>query len=265
MLRSLWFLFLTAEAASSQTFLAYQSADSGCNFLGHYQQGRFIDTTKTRGAIDPYTDAGRAIVPEFIAGRDYPAITARGNAVRILVTDVSASQDRPTYRFHANASEPVLITTAPLPLEVLPTLAARLTHTAERQIQARAKQLWERALSERDSGDRPSGYTMGKPQVETVGDGILVVYYPLNIEPLNDNRGSMFFLYSEKQHQIIRAEFGHPAWAFKSSVRTIKPEFYFRLRGSPDPYFLAEYSGGWGDWGYAILNLRTGDNELYCY
>src|SRR4051812_36903646 len=120
MLRELALFSLTATAASCQTFLAYQGANSGCIFLGSYNHGRFIDTTKSKGAIDPYSDAGRALVPEFMAGKEYPAISATGAAVRVRVTEVSPRQDRPTYRFHAEVSEPLLITTAPLPLQHVP-------------------------------------------------------------------------------------------------------------------------------------------------
>jgi hypothetical protein len=267
MLQALTFLLMTATAASCQTFLAYQGTDSGCIFLGHYDQGRFADTTKTQGALDPYTDAARTRTPEFIAGREYPAITLHGDTVRILVTDVSPKQDRPTYRFQARASEPALITTAPLPLEIVRTTPVTLSRMVQDQILARAEQLWNRAVSERAGAEKPLHYSLGRPQANTVhdGSGMLAIYYPLDIEPMHDNRGSMFFLYSEKQRQIIRAEFGHPEWALQSSARTIHPEFYFRIRGTPDVHFLAEYTGGWEDSGYAIINLGTGNTELYCY
>jgi len=267
MLRALAFLFLTAPAALCQTFLAYQGTGSGCIFLGHYEQGRFVDTTKTQGALDPYTDAARARIPEFTAGREYPAITAHGDTVHILVTDVSPKQDRPTYRFQARANEPVLIATAPLRLEIVRTTPVALSRIAQDQILTRAEQLWNRAVSERVADEKPLRYSLGKPQVASVhdGSGMLAIYYSLHIEPIHDARGSMFFLYSEKQHQIVRAEFGHPGWALQSSARTIRPEFYFRLKGRPDIHFLAEYSGGWEDPGYAIINLRTGKTELYCY
>jgi hypothetical protein len=273
MLRALTFLFLTVTAALGQTFLAYQGADSGCIFLGNYNQGRFTDTTKTQGALDPYTDAARARVPEFTGGREYPAITARGDTVRILVTDVSPKQDQPTYRFRATTSEPVLISTAPLPIEIVRAVPASLSQPVVQQIRLRAKQLWDRAVGERGPDhelgpeQKLPGYSLGQPQATTVqgGSGMLAVYYPLDIEPSHDTRGSMFFLYSEKQHEIIRAEFGHPQWGLQSSARTIHPEFYFRIKGTPDIHFLAEYSGGWEDRGYAILNMRTGKTELYCY
>jgi hypothetical protein len=133
------------------------------------------------------------------------------------------------------------------------------------QILARAELLWNRAISERLSEKRLR-YALGRPQVATVhGSGMLAIYYPLDIEPMHDNRGSMFFLYSEKQHEIIRDEFGHPEWALQSSARTIHPEFYFRIKGMPDVHFLAAYTGGWEDSGYAIINLGTGRTELYCY
>jgi hypothetical protein len=265
--RALTFLLLTATAAPCQTFLAYQGADLGCIFLGHYDHGRFADTTKTQGALDPYTDAARARIPEFTAGREYPAITTHGNTVRILVTDVSPKQDRPTYRFQARTSEPVLITTAPLPLEIVRTTPVALNRVVQDQIVARAEQLWNRAVSERVADEKPLRYSLGRPQAAAVqdGSGMLAIYYQLDIEPSHDTRGSMFFLYSEKQHQIIRAEFGHPEWALQSSARTIRPEFYLRLKGTPDIHFLAEYTGGWEDPGYAIINLGTGQTELVCY
>jgi hypothetical protein len=267
MLRAFAFLLLTAPAALCQIFLAYQGAGSGCIFLGHYDQGRFADTTKTQGALDPYTDAARARIPEFTAGREYPAITAHGDTVRILVTDVGPKQDRPTYTFQARTSEPALITTAPLPLEIVRTAPAALSRIAQDQILARAEQLWNRAVKERAAGEKPLRYSLGKPQVSGVhdGSGMLAIYYPLDIEPIHDTRGSMFFLYSEKQHQIVRAEFGHPEWALQSSAQTIRPEFYFRIKGTPDIHFLAEYAGGWEDPGYAIINIGTGKTELYCY
>jgi hypothetical protein len=68
----------------------------------------------------------------------------------------------------------------------------------------------------------------------------------------------MFFIYSVADGKVVRGEFGHPEWAFDSTVQAIRPKLYFRLGTSPDIYFVAETEGGWESYGHSLLRASNG-------
>lgn len=95
-----------------------------------------------------------------------------------------------------------------------------------------------------------------------------MVRYPLDLIEAGggrDKRAQAFFMYSVKEGRIIRAAFGHPEWAFTSSVLTVQPEIYFRITGDGRTYFVGLHVGGWEDTTRALYDFRTGRELLLCY
>jgi len=75
-----------------------------------------------------------------------------------------------------------------------------------------------------------------------------------------DDRASVFFLYSETDHRIRFATFGHPEWGTNAPhVFTVFPRIFFTISADPRVYMLAVSYGAWESMGtWVVFDATTG-------
>jgi hypothetical protein len=78
-----------------------------------------------------------------------------------------------------------------------------------------------------------------------------------------DDRGSVFFIFSESEQKIVFETFGHPEWnSSREGVRTIQPELYFKVGSDSRTYFVGVDNGGWESHGWGIFEFPSGRRVL---
>lgn len=261
-----------------------QLNQAGCVFMGSYEAGRFAKAPEISESNPDIELAVRRILGAFPYRQQLTGVDRRGRLVKATVE--SANPDNindigeVTLRVHIQGGttplDGALLTTKPIAIRVLRRESVHLPSAVNIMLRQRAKELWIKHLPEQSIYHQSSRYTLKPPLVERIEGvpGVLTVLYPMDIEEDNlygdgqnvhDNRGSMFFIYSEADHKVIRGEFGHPEWSSDSTVWTIKPELYFRISTSSDVFFVGVSEGGWESIGHGMFDLRTGREVLSCY
>jgi hypothetical protein len=261
------------------------STVAACVFLGSYESGGFLPAAELRSAPPDFDEAFATSIAAFSAGEGLLAVGPAGQRFNVTVDRVDPGATnavgapslvirvptRPTLR------EGAWLMTSNVPLRILPRRPARLDAAAKSLFRARARELWDRHLSERPPDERPLRYRLRNPIVERVDalPGVITVRIPMDIEERNpkggkartihDERGQMFFVYSTETRRIIREEFGHPEWSQHSTVRTIKPWMFLQAGSNNAVFFVGQNSAGWESDEVALFDLRTGREVLTCW
>src|SRR5262245_22494241 len=291
------FCILVAGVAVGQSpvYLAYIESDdksesrlpvseSACIFMGSYEGGRFV---KAPEMADPHSGLEKAmnrIIRAFPVRKQLSGVDRQGQKLRANVesTNPDSIHELGVVTLVARIQEDtmlsggVLLSTRLLTIRILQPEPARLAPAVDILLRKRANQLWLKHLPERPADERPSRYTLKSPIVERIESvpGLLTITYPMDIEEDNlngdgqivhDDRGSIFFIYSEADRKVVRGEFGHPEWSPSSTVWTIKPELFFRIGTGSDVFFVGPSHGGWESIENGIFDLRTGREVLRCY
>jgi hypothetical protein len=251
---------------------AYTDEDSSCTFLGWYVKGHLVAARELQARVpDAYSQVVSTILDSFPMRRPLGGLTGNGKPARVVISRINPYPDFGDFSVgvtvldDVTSRDGVIFSAASLPFRILTAEPATLDGRAEAQLQERALELWDRAVQERKVNERPARFTLGHPRVRRVAEmpEFLTVLYPVEMD--GDHRGSMFFIYSTRDHRLVRAEFGHPDWLPGSSVLSIRPEFFFSLPASSEVYFVANRVDPWYEWGHAIFNLRSGREVLMCY
>jgi len=257
---------------------------SACIFMGSYESGRFVKAPEMANPHSGLEKAMNRIIRAFPAKQQLSGVDRQGHKLRAIVesTNPDSIQDLGMVTLEARIqgdtmlSGGVLLSTRPLTIRILRSEPARLAPAVDTLLRKRANQLWLKHLPELSADERPSRYTLKSPIVERIESvpGLLTITYPMDIEDDNlngdgqivhDDRGSMFFIYSEADRKVVLGEFGHPEWSPGSTVWTIKPELFFRIGTGSDVFFVGPSQGGWESTEYGIFDLRTGREVLRCY
>ena len=250
-------------SAQTSTYLAYlephwhESADPnfwlGSVCVAPFEQGQFRNQSKD---ID-YIVLMKQVLKHFPPELHLKGINNEGGFVEAIVDKTNPENlgQLGFYSMHvwmrngAN-SRRALVATQNLDFQILNHEPEELDDRDEAILNERANELWKKHLNELPEKYRPSGYILKTPIVQRVegAPNILTIRYPMNIydkSEKGDDRGQMFFIYSQSTHSIIRSEFGHPEWSPGSSVLTIRPHFYFRIGKTSPVMFVGDCKLGW--------------------
>lgn len=263
-------------AAADATILVISAEEGACVMLGHYTGGGFSPASELANANpDKYRAAAERLLGLFREGDAISGLDSKRRKVNAVITSINTAPELGESSLQltsrpATNRRLALLARPKLPIIVLSATRTRLTEAIDRQLRMRIDELWKAHLPERSPEEQPIRFEVLKPLVERLPEepDILVVRYPLDlIEPGGgrDDRAQAFFMYSVTERRIIRAAFGHPEWAFTSSVLTIQPEVYFRIAGDSRTYFVGLHEGGWEDTTRALYDFRTGQAVLLCY
>lgn len=277
-----FFVFAAFASAQSVVYYGYADPHNTCVLLGWSEGARFVQAAG--GSPSERTDSAAAsVLQHFSVDMALRGVSQSGAPVQVRIKEKRGKRDFEAYTFKLSPTpnlpkdEGVLFGPVAPPIRVVPTSHPKLSTEVDNTLRREADRLARRVVDNTYELSRPSSYTvtLGVPSVWQVrGTSNLAVTYPVHAivrydateAGSRDDRASVFFLYSPREKRILRGEFGHPEWegGAAGDVLTIKPEFFFTLRGGNEVYFLADRYWGWEDWGHGIFSMETGKEVLYC-
>ncbi len=243
--------------------VVYHVSDSSADAIpGLYRDGRFVP------------DAGRRALP---LRRPLRGTSTSRRVVQVLIDTTNHSEDdEPRFgqsQYRARLTPPshdpgetVLFWDGTLRAHILSVTHVRITPGVGAVLHAKALELFNLALAEADPGmvaDHDHIELSDPVAVRVDSIGLEAISYRLILKKgggVVDDRAMVFFLYSEPDHQIRFANFGHPEWAPSADhVFAVTPSLFFTIDGDPRAYLLAT---SWGAWEasdvWIVLDARTG-------
>ena len=157
-------------------------------------------------------------------------------------------------------SDAILFWTGPASLRAVAPTPVVLEPATLATLERRGRELWSAALTELRESERPTSMRFGVRRNEAIA-GVIVSWWQVildrNGDGREDPRGSLFFIYSDAEHRILHASFGHPEWGPRSNLVEVGPYIYFRIDGNPTVFCLTEYGGAWWSFGAAVFDVAA--------